>query len=445
MEYATKRNGRYESVEFNSEAVQTEGKGQITLYGRLNEEEFVRLKYISKENQITDLRMPSAVNFKLVSRWPFGYKIPDVDPDYMDKRKIENYLYEITYGNIDYDYAYSHFVPATAGACTAIRNGKWFGRNFDWTYNEQVQFVVHTPLSLEHYGVLGVSSAVPGVVQSNVDNESITIEGVDMFKLVPFYLVDGVNDKGLFCTHNIVPLDDEETPTTEIPAKKEERSRVCAMMLVRFILDKFANVESALSYLRDYTTVFFPEDMIEQGYQSHFMIGDSYSTRIIEFVNGEIKIVDSYKYMTNFNLTGVTFNPDKTIIYPPTTSGIDKYGMGLERWNLVTEMYNKCKTREGMTETLDAARYSNAYGEPFWHSEIVKNYTDDGGTNPITVDTPPEECSDAVEEVRGAWSERKRSEGKVWHTCHSCVYDLSKRIMYIKNQEGENEYTFAQP
>lgn len=440
MEYAIKKNGLYESIEFKTNIIQTKGRCGINLLAKLDGNDFVCQKVIPRIETITELSLPMTVTYKLSSKMPFSYAIPFVLPHYYDKSKVEDYLYEITYGNIDYDYAYKNIMSDALGGCSSIRNGKWFGRNFDWLYNHQVQFVVHTPSSLDHYAVLGVSGIVPNILQSNVENDIIIYEGVDMFKLLPFYLLDGINEKGVFCTHNVVPLDDADTPTAEVTARVEERDRVPAVMLPRFVLDKFATAEQAVTYLRDYTTVYFPDTMLsEWKYQSHVLLGDTDSTYVIEFTNGEMRVLKT-NYITNFRIADVSFATDGTVQYPPTQYGVESMGAGLERWDMIATNYKRCGTREGMRELLDMLTYSNCYGEPFWCSELVGKTDDDGET--ITVDTDPSLCVGAILEAQSAYESRSRDEGDVWISCHSSVYDIPHRCLYIRNQENETEYHF---
>lgn len=439
MDYAIKINGQYESIPFYSNVIQTEGNGTIYLQVKVGDNNYTPYKNIRRNNTVTKLDMPNDVTYKLVSRQPFNYTIPGIEPKYMNKHKIEDYLYEITYGNIDYDYAYRYFIDQQPSGCSAIRNGNWFGRNFDWLYNNQVQFVVNTSTSLNRYGVIGVSGIIPGVEQSNVDDDTIIIDGIDMFKLIPFYLLDGINEKGLFCTHNIVPLDDEITPTIEITAKKREIDRVSIPMLTRFILDRFATVDSALDYIINYTTVFFTDDMIDSGYQSHFMIGDTHNTVIVEFINNEIVVMD-HNYITNFNIANAEFENDGTILYPPTQYGIQKYGMGLERWDIIVKSFKTANTFNGIKELMEKLKYSNCYNEPFWYSEIVKGIDDNGDI--ITVDTDSELCTSAKTMTIEAYESRDRDNPTVWITNHSSVYDIKKKILYINNQENNKTYSF---
>lgn len=444
MEYAIMKDGRYESIEFNSDAVQTYGMGAISLLARVDGEDFAfHCNIRTTSNAVTKLSFPNSVTLKLVSDKPFEYAVPGVEPTYSDKSEVEPYLYTIDYGNIDYEYASNYFesdAPVSFGGCSAVRKGNLFGRNFDWVYNNQVQFVVSTPRSRRRHAVIGVAGIVPGIEQSNVGEDEILVDGFRMFKLVPFHLLDGINDAGLFCTHNIVPLDYKDDPTKEVRALKEERHRVCVPMLPRFILDHFSSVDDAFRYIRDYTTVYFSNTMLSSGYQSHFMVGDGKRTVIMEFIEGRLCAVKS-DYITNFNITGVRFNDDGTVKYPPTYSGIDKFGFGLERWNMIAKGVGGVKGHDGLRGLLDAIKFSNMYGEPFWYSELVRGIDDDG--NEITVDTDPSICVNAREKMRRDYAERSRDTGKVWITTHSSVYDIKAKTLSVANQEGLAEYVFV--
>lgn len=439
MEFAIKQtNGYYESITFNTDVIQTQGKSNIMLMAKIEENDFTKVQSIPNKNTVTKIDYPSTVTLVLRSTQPFTYTINGMVNKYSNKYKIEDFLYNISYGNIDYDYAYEHFVPAEIGGCSAIRNGNFFGRNFDWKYNNQVQFVVNTPTSFDRYAVIGISGNVPGIVKTNVDNDEIVIGGVDMFKMLPFYLLDGINEKGLFCTHNVVPLDNSTTPTLEVIAKIEERDRVCASMLPRFILDRFSTAKQALDYLIDYITVYFSEEMINVDYQSHFLIGDQSGTYVVEFIDNEI-VVLSANYMTNFQISDVEFNEDSTVKYPPTAYGVNPLGFGLERWDIIAANYRTARTLDGMRELLGDIRYSNTYDETnFLKSELCAYPDDDGDV--ITLDTPIENCMTAIEELVDHYNNRTRSDTSEWIpwiTCHSSIYDINHRRLYVINQEGE--------
>ena len=66
----------------------------------------------------------------------------------------------------------------------------------------------------------------------------------DVYKALPFLVVDGINEKGLVCNNNVVPTGDKGRNTGSVPVI-EKRDEICQMMLVRYILDNFDNALSA--------------------------------------------------------------------------------------------------------------------------------------------------------------------------------------------------------
>lgn len=481
MEFAIKNREtkQYESFEFSDkEVVQTISKSTVNLMAKLEDNEYSKYSSIKTGNVVTKIELPSDVKLKLTSSQPFSYTVLGEHFDYFNKRKINDFLYEIDYGNIDYDYAKDYFtqqLPFEGGFCSSIRNGKYFGRNFDWTYSNKVTFVAHTPKSEKRNGVLGVCGNIPGMDKGEVDNDTVEVEGYNMFKILPFYLLDGVNDKGLFVNNNVVPLDNQnpEEMTKEIPAEVEEREKINGIMLPRYILDNFTTAYSAIDYIRKYVTIYFPESLLKLKDQLHFMVGDLNSTYVVEFFNKKM-VVTSAKRMTNFYLYGVKFNKDEKVYTPedveldeankPTVkNNITEYGAGLERWNLIDDLYSKASTKKGMRNLLDEIRYTRAYKgtgyepEKYWYSEIVGAHTDawfelspeqqeqekDNPEYLITVDTKPSNSTKVVEIMQQKFEERTRESGDTWITSHASVYDISAKKLYLKVQEEPCEYEFS--
>lgn len=475
MEFAIKNreNGMYESFEFSGkEVVQTIGADVVSLMATLETNEFSKYSTIKKGNIVTKIDLPSNVKIKLSSRMPFSYTVPGEYHVYYNKKKITDFLYEIDFGNIDYSYAKEYFkskVPVSeVGSCSSVRNGKFYGRSLDWLYDNHVDFVVHTPKSESRNAVLGVSGIVPGLFKGDVDNDNVIFDGWEMFKVLPFYLLDGVNDKGVFANSNVVPLDNEAEPTTEVPATVEERDRLCALMVPRFILDNFSSAEAAIDYIKKYVTVYFPQGFLDIKYQLHFQVGDFDSSYVIDFIDGKMLFTKS-NYMTNFQVNGTIFNKDGKVYTPadveideenkPTVkNNVHPHGAGLERWNLIVDAYRSASTKDNMRRLMDSLFYSRAYKgtpdvpEKFWNSETVGAHTDAWYTAPesekddpkyvISVDTKPSECTKCIDTMAEMYQNRKREDANVWITTHSCVYDLSLKKLFVKVQEEPKEFTF---
>ena len=374
-----------------------------------------------------------------------------------DAERIEHlrdYLFEAWYGQLDYEFAARYCdtkapQPASGGACSSIRAGGYFGRNLDWTFGEQPTIVVHTAAHGGRFATLGVCGAVTGLTDARL------MSGVrcDETRIVPFMLVDGVNEKGLCVSVNVVPHNDKGDNSEVLPAV-QERMRLCTLMLPRFVLDNFATAQAAVEYLRDYVRLYHPATLIGMDYEQHFLICDAAHSFIVEFVDGELCILDASgnPYITNFHVSGVTFNADGGVVTPETqtseetactANGITEHGSGLERWNIIAAGHATAGTAAGMRELLDTLMYTRSYetssdpASPRWNTEFV-------GVRGLRADSPAEDFDDVQHDAGELYTERTRTDGNTWQTVHSSIYDMASGTLRLVVQEDTaHEYTFA--
>lgn len=121
--------------------------------------------------------------------------------------KLSEYLYEMTYtdyepsaileflGNIDQ--------IALGGACSVVRNGDFVGRNLDYYYCDMAETVIHVPAAPGRYASVGVASCLtdftPDLIKKPPDSH--------YFDVIPYTVVDGINERGVYCSVNLVPFD----------------------------------------------------------------------------------------------------------------------------------------------------------------------------------------------------------------------------------------------
>lgn len=357
---------------------------------------------------------------------------------------LQPYLFELTYNNLDYDYAHQYFfnrnhyfLNMTGGGCSSVRNGNWYGRNFDWTYGEGAEFIVHTNAEGKFKSV-GIAGQIGELTNSFVMSGKYS----DLYKLVPFMIVDGINEKGLVCNVNVVPNDHGDNNGT-IPAD-EPKETISSLMVPRYVLDNFATARGAVNYLKNYVSIYVPKQLQLMDYSVHFMIADATDTYLVEFFGNELRSIEisSKPYMTNFYLLGVTFNSDGTVCtpadvesgrLPSVINGITDHGSGLERYNLIVNEYQNANSKDGMFDLMTKLRFTNAYKnstDPYWYSEFV-------GTRGLTVDSPVSQYQEVLPIIQEAFRKRKRTGAfpETWQTCHTSVYDLENKRLYLVSQE----------
>lgn len=361
---------------------------------------------------------------------------------YSKIRKIKDYLYEVKYDSLDYDYAYEHFaeVPIPDAGCSSIRKENIYGRNFDWYYDNKAEFMVHVMPSLEdQHASVGMAGGVFNEGEINPDKPD------ERFKLVPFAMYDGINDAGLTVNINVVP---DSKNGKDVEPAVEVRQNLPAAMIVRYILDNFATAQGAAEYIRDYVRIYFQDSLKKSHYELHVMLADDTSTWLIEFIDGHtvIKDISEKPYITNFHITDVEFNEDGTVYSPETqdeehnaiiTNNVMEDGAGLERYNMIVSAYDNIQTsgepilgKINMLDMLLNLKYTNAYdtgGDHFWYTEFVGNGR--------TVATSMEEYQAIFPAIDRIFADRNRATALTWQTTHSVVYDMSTKTATLVIQE----------
>lgn len=363
----------------------------------------------------------------------------DTNLDNYNLSKIDDYLYTIHYNasQLDYNYAIDYFennyynIPL--GGCSALRKGNFFGRNYDWYYSNSVSFVVKKEANTERYASIGMagglSQLTKTVVESNVWN--------DMYKILPFFLLDGINEHGVTVSMNVVPVN-QKGKTTGTHSELQG-DLICTLMLPSYILDKFKTAREAVDWILNQGKIYAPyNENVQQ--EMHFLIADKEDTFVIEFVNDEAVLIEDKNYITNFYLHGVEFTQDGKIDYNTVTP----YGQGLERYDIITEFYNTLNTQNDVLNFMRSLNYTNAYNtedlQKWWKTEFVAPYAEQGEVLPnLTVTTPIEtfESSGLIELIEQNFKTRTRSNQNTWQTVHTSVYDIDKKQFLLITQEQD--------
>lgn len=364
--------------------------------------------------------------------------LPLLTDDTKRVRKVSRFLYSFDIERVDYNL--TKFPKVSLGGCSSFRSGNLLCRNYDWFYNRTATFVVRTPAYDDRYATLGVAGGIKELTEFlNPKRYNKLLE------TVPFYLIDGINEKKVLFAMNVVP-NDYGTTTGTTPLI-ENRGSVNGIMLGRFILDNFDDAETAIQYIKDYISVYIPETLREMGYELHYLVGDEDKTYVLEIVNNSWAVVE-HNAITNFFINGVTFNEDGTVYTPadvPThlpsdDNGITDFGAGLERYNIIADNIVSTTTKAAARTLLDSLYFTKAYNTTgtIWNTDFVGKYS----SGNLTVDSTPEQFAPIIEKAQEFYTNRTRDVENTWITAHSAIYDLDKMELYLISQEGDREYTF---
>lgn len=156
-------------------------------------------------------------------------------------------LYEVTYDEYSSEIPDSSASVEMSGdmACSSVRNGGFVGRNFDYFMNQCPTFVIRTTAKENRYATIGVGSLAK--ITSKTVESGLPEEKLD---LLPWFLHDGMNEKGLVVNSNVVcKADWGEIPHT---GTNPDAPEINDLFLARPLLDNCATVEEAVEYLQNY-------------------------------------------------------------------------------------------------------------------------------------------------------------------------------------------------
>ena len=299
-------------------------------------------------------------------------------------RPLPPYLHAIDFNDTypdDAAWFYAQHQPY--GSCSAVRDGGFLYRNYDWRLDDDAEFVVRVTAGEGRFASLGVANC-----GTNLTDQFVTSGKWSRFyKCLPGRTVDGINENGVVAEVNVVGGDPHDRWPTN--------GTIHCMGAVRWVLDHATDAGTAASNLVEH--LYFPDGFTQN---FHWMVADERETWIVE--NGACSNVTGRAVMTNFQLL-----PEKV------------YGPGWERYILLEDSF----------ANITNAWYTRAYSrETEWVSEFK--------------DQAEMEAAKSAWETYG----RDALRGKgLWQTVHCSVYDISNRTLRVAVQEQPDWYTFAIP
>lgn len=351
---------------------------------------------------------------------------------FKSKEKLNKYLYSIEFNTIDYTAALEHFKTISGeniGGCSMLRKGDLYGRNYDWTINKQVEFILKTKASGRLYSVTGIATAA-AFTTDLMDSNTYT----DEYKYLPFRLVDGINEKGLVCNVNQLPKNVDSTKNIDINGNTplvNKRESISMIMLVRYILDRFEHAVEAAQYIQNYVNVYpiIGEDSEPMNF--HFAIADKNQTVYLYFYEDrceyEVKQAGEDLVMTNFRLAGTELVDGH---YSITGSNIESFGQGIERANVLLDYTDG----DLLGVLFNDINFTKAY-------TTNTRLTDFAGIDDTVISDT--EGLEAIQADAALLYQQEteagtlRTDADLWQTVHSIVYNLNDKTIRLKIQEIE--------
>lgn len=371
-------------------------------------------------------------------------------------KQIAPYLHEITFNDYVYDSKFVTTKDAQDFGCSSVRNGNFYGRNFDYVFNDVPEFIVRVKADKKkkRHASIGVATHF-GIHEDKL----LKGEYKDQIDLIPNITLDGINDAGLICSHNVVSIEPNKVDGVEYKPEtnpdKEGAKQLHMLFVPRYILDNAATVDEAIDLLtRDDINIM---GNLNGEHNLHIMIADANRTCVVEFfhkkestghnhfdVVWEDKTEDN-QIMTNYYLNNgdnVNFTNEKK--------------QGDERYEILKAGYSTSNSFDGMTNLMKQVKFSIAYStshtkdpmkkddKPVLTAEWYSENIDQSVLYPTF--TPDEDFFEKLNKLKAdywqaiALDKRVPAEPKFWQTTHNSTYDMEKKHLRVVVQEQYEVY-----
>ena len=351
-------------------------------------------------------------------------------------QKLDDYLYYMEFTDYTPDLTTGEQVK-TGFACSAVRNGNFYGRNLDLDYSDVPEFVIKVAAKEGRYASIGMAANLT-LKSSGVDK----VSEADLLAL-PNMTFDGINENGVAMNSNVAPAVDLDFATTL--ATNYGKPRIHALAVVRYVLDHAKSAAHGVELLKNMD--------IYGGYGTwwglHWMLSDEKETYIIECIDGELVARnDTDNIMTNFY---VNYAPKTLYAKHVAQSGqkvagkvyegfpiLTPHACGVERYDILKKHYAEgAESAESMARLMERVKYTLSYEadtEPFWYTE----YTEGN----LAISNVPTDFKAAVQSEISTYKLRDRNiqPNNFWQTWHTSVYDIANKTLRLNIQEDYTKH-----
>lgn len=366
---------------------------------------------------------------------------------YSELKNVYPYLWSITYKN-GYleDTEWETTKEAEAFGCSSVRKGNFYGRNFDYVFNDTPEFIVRVNACPEKgikYSSIGVATHFG--LRENKLSAGLYGRSLD---LIPNLTLDGINSEGLICSHNVVDKEDmgDIGQGTNPSADKD----LHMLFIPRYVLDHAATVEEAINLIENVNVV----GNLNNKEYLHIMIADKNKTAIVEFIphekDGKFNVVAKYVENDQQIMTNHYLNMEEA-----QTTCVNEHKHGNERYAILQHYYSEAvESVDGLQKLMQRVKFSISYQyehdakgypygdpdithDPEWYSEGVTQ----SELSAITTEAGWLELQNKLVPLKDEYKiaiendDRAKADPRFWHTTHNSTYDMEARKLYIYCQE----------
>lgn len=287
----------------------------------------------------------------------------------------------------------------------------------------------------------------------------------NLWDVLPGFIADGMNEKGVAVNINVVPRTSDLPRTTGTHPDDPNFKNLVMKLAPKVVLDYASTAAEGVSVLA-HRNIIMPQTESFH-FEIHMMISDVNNTYIVEFLNNQMivisteseladttiqelvtdglivtKVTDLHA-MTNYHVSIDSTGDFKQYSYDGTE--YSKYAVGVGRYNTIKRMVEEGKAVE---EIMQAIKYTHLYTDPLDSNfAFIDEIGDEafGITYPMTQQWQEDtELGRMIREQFGAartvyqesTDKERRDNGTYWQTRHTCIFDLEQSNMKLYTQEN---------
>lgn len=369
-------------------------------------------------------------------------------------KHIAPYLHEITYDDYREDTEYETIKEAEAFGCSSVRNGNFYGRNFDYVFNDTPEFVVRVKANKKKNRHESIAIATHFGLR---ENKLLKGRYHKQLELIPNLTMDGINDAGVICSSNVVSMEPNGEEGVQIPETRpndHDAKDLHVLFIPRFVLDNATSADDAVAKLRTMNIM----GNLNKKMNIHTMIADKNKTIVVEFFkditssHNHFDVIAKEKPGIEAIMTNHYLNMDGH-----AKGWINDEKFGNERLEILKNGYNTVHKLEDMTALMRKVQFSIAYSKtghnpvPYgitttdgqhgnltseWYSENIKQSVI-ASASKYTYAQCEEFAADSLGPLKDAYEKKIREEAKseFWITTHNTTYDMEKKMLRVIVQE----------
>lgn len=314
---------------------------------------------------------------------------------------------------------------------TTLENGETIvGRNYDFYISNKPGFIVRTKEAnkYETIGIVYYNEYIP-------DADVIRKKGLNilMYKLLPLFSLDVLNDQGLYVEVNMRYGEKDEAGNSVFAltgTNPDSTQRACIAGLNTRICQNCATVKEAVEYVKGLDL--YGPDSEDMNWNFCYLMADATGDYgVLEVADNKVSFLEKQQIQTNFYITKEFADKQEL-----------KSGVG--RYAVLEENIENVSSEEEMLELMKSVSYAQSYMPEICNYDYRSEYVGEkpGWTYDYVVDEKNQnEVNNYIKEqsdiLLNSTKQELKDMGTFWETTYMNVVNCNRKTMRIRFFEDD--------